>query len=141
MAPQRWLTLGAIAISGICIVGCSTSDFVPVTGIVTFDGGPPPHAGRLYFISIETGGNFPARDGSAPFTTSGQFEAVTAKERGLLPGKYAVKVECNKHTPDYSKQDPFGDATVVDPSYTPQIITVDQGKPLQNLSIDVPMKK
>ncbi len=135
------VTAVALALVSLVAVGCSTGDYVPVTGKVTFDGAPPPHPGRLSFVNIEKSGDFPARDGTAAFTTSGEFEAITSTEKGLLPGKYRIEVTCNKYEPDYSKKDPFGDATIVDPSYTPQEITVEKGRAQSGLTIDVPMKK
>lgn len=140
---KRFERLAALALAAVSLVamGCSTGDYVPVAGTVTFDGGAPPHPGRLSFVNIEKVGDLPARDGTASFTTTGEFEAVTSTEKGLLPGKYRVEVTCNKYEPDYSKKDPFGDATVVDPSYKPMEITVEKGSPQRELKIDVPMKR
>jgi hypothetical protein len=137
---MRLLLLPAL-LASLTLTGCSGGDIVPVEGKVTFEGGAPPHPGRLSFVSIEKSDDFPQRDGSAAFTTSGEFSAKTGTETGLVPGKYRIEVTCNKYEPDYSKKDPFGDATVVDPSYVPQEITVERGKPQRNITIDVPLKK
>jgi pectin methylesterase-like acyl-CoA thioesterase len=137
----RQIAASLCAIVTLSAVGCTQGDYVPVEGTVTFDGGAPPFAGILSFINIEKSGDFPARDGTASFTTSGEFEAITSTEKGLLPGKYRIEVSCNKYEPDYSKKDPFADATVVDPSYKPQEIVVEKGSPQRELKIEVPMKK
>lgn len=124
-------------------LGCSGSDMttVPVAGKVTFDGGPPPYPGRLSFVAIESTPELPARDGTASFTTTGEFEAITSTTEGLMPGKYRIEVTCNKHALDETKKDPVADATVVSPSYKPMEITVEKGSPQRNLTIDVPLKK
>lgn len=135
--------LGIMSLA-LLAVGCGDNGLpmTPVSGQVTFDGAPPPNAGNLSFVSLESDAGLPQRDGSCRFETDGQF-VVTSFEKGdgLLPGKYRVDISCYKYQPDYSKKDPFADATAVDPSYEPLELTVVKGTPIEDLVVDVPLKK
>jgi hypothetical protein len=137
---SRWLLFGLALLT----VGCGDNGMpmTPVAGKVTFDGGPPPNAGNLSFVSIESTAGLPQRDGSCRFETDGKF-VVTSFEKGdgLLPGKYRVEASCYKYQPDYSKKDPFADATAVDPSYKPIELSVEKGVAQKDLVIDLPLKK
>lgn len=84
------------------LVGCGSDrpQTVAVSGKVTFDGGPPPAAGMVYFAPLEPAEGFPRRAGQAAFDASGQYEATSFEPGdGLLPGKYRVRVECWRQAP------------------------------------------
>lgn len=133
-----------VLLSIASIVGCGGGGLpmVPVSGKVTLDGAAPPNSGNLSFISMQSDPGLPQRDGSCRFETDGLF-VVTSFEKGdgLLPGKYRVEASCYKYQPDYSKKDPFADATAVDPSYEPIELSVEKGTPIRDLVIDIPLKK
>lgn len=115
---------------------------VPVSGKVTFDGGPPPHDGTMSFISVGPSEGLPQRDGNARFGVDGAFSVTSYREGdGLLPGTYQVQVNCYKHDPDYGNADPFEEASAISPDYQPMEITIEKGKPVSNLLVDVLGKK
>lgn len=79
---------------------------IPVRGQITYGGGVWPANGTLYFIPIQTTGTI-MRPGMARFTKEGQFAARTFTEGdGLIPGRYAVKVECWEHPPSMDSNAP-----------------------------------
>ncbi len=90
--------LGMVLLLG-CSRGRSGIEIVRVEGRITFDGGPMPAAGTLRFLprsqAANGSGSRPTRPGSAQFETDGRFR-VTSWEPGdgLVPGTYAVSVEC-----------------------------------------------
>lgn len=84
----------------IAAAGCGR-DFgtVPVTGRVTFGGGPPPAAGYLFFVPQgddpqRADGTGP-RSGSTRWAADGTFSVSTFRAAdGLRPGTYRVRMEC-----------------------------------------------
>jgi hypothetical protein len=79
---------------------------IPVRGRVTHGGGAWPVEGTLYFIPIQTAGTT-MRPGMAKFTKEGEFAARTFTDGdGLIPGKYAIKVECWEHPPSMDPNAP-----------------------------------
>lgn len=74
---------------------------VPVSGRLLFDGQPPPARGTIYFLPQAAAEGFPMRPGMADFDESGKFVATTFKPGdGLMPGKYAMHVECWQTPPN-----------------------------------------
>jgi hypothetical protein len=83
----------------LCLLFASCGSNLPqtirVSGQVTFDGQPPPAAGSVLFLPIESAAGFPSRPASGAFGTDGQFQAQTFEPGdGLMPGKYLISVEC-----------------------------------------------
>ncbi|MBI3465248.1 MAG: hypothetical protein HY000_19655 [Planctomycetes bacterium] len=62
---------------------------------MTFDGGPCPKPGTLYFTPIEPAAGYTMRPGVGHFDIDGQFTATTFESGdGLIPGRYQVGVDC-----------------------------------------------
>jgi hypothetical protein len=132
------------AASLVAAVGCSGGydGLVPVSGTVTFDGGPPPAGGFLSFVPIERAPGQPSRPARAVFQTDGAYEATSFQEGdGLFPGSYTVLVTCNQGELDYSKKDPFREASYVADDYEGQKLVVEDGSDEITLNIDAPLKK
>jgi hypothetical protein len=95
-----WLLVICLALSG-CWNNLPKT--IRVSGRVTFDGGPPPAAGTVYFLPIEAGEGFPSRPAQAAFGPDGQFKATTFEPGdGLMPGKYLMTIECWESPPNMS---------------------------------------
>ncbi len=82
----------------LCLMGCGNSNrpkTIPVTGTITFGGGPWPKPGEIYFTCVEPEAGFPRKPGLAQFDTNGAFVAGSFTEKdGLVPGTYRMSVEC-----------------------------------------------
>jgi len=105
---------------------------VPVQGKVTFDGGPPPAEGGIFFAPVEVAAGLPRRPGMARFGMDGQFTVTSfSGGDGLVPGTYRVNVECWKVPPTMETP---GESYVAD-DYHPADVKVapDAG------SVDVPL--
>lgn len=97
------LLLGGALLGGALAGGCGASGprCVPVSGTVTLDGGKVPGPGFIYFNTTSAGADTPARPGTAEFGADGRFAATTfAPADGLLPGTYALRVDCWKTPPN-----------------------------------------
>lgn len=93
-----WAVIGVALLLG-CSRGRPGIEIVKVEGRVTLDGGPMPAAGRLLFLPQAVAGSGdearPSRPASATFAADGRFQATSWEPGdGLVPGKYAVVVEC-----------------------------------------------
>ena len=92
-----------LAVAILLITGCG-SDLprtIPVRGKVTFDGGPCPAAGTVWFLPVTAGEGSPLRPATAEFDTGGTFQAGTYNPGdGLLPGKYQVRIDCYQTPPN-----------------------------------------
>jgi hypothetical protein len=136
----KWIVAALLLTTAGC--GGDYDGLVPVTGKVTFDGGPPPAAGFLSFIPAERTPGKTTRPGRATFQTDGVYEAMSFKEGdGLFPGSYIVTVMCNKGDIDYSKKDPFNAASYVALGYEGEKLVVEDGSDEITLDIDAPLKK
>jgi len=112
---------------------------VPVSGVVTFSGGPPPKEGRVIFSQLSGTGvkGLPNRPGRASFGTDGKFVAMTFHpDDGLLPGTYSVRVECVDGVPGDNV--PWDAISFVPSTYQPPELVVEEDKPLVEVSYDVP---
>ncbi len=101
MKPTPALYLFTVLLISL-LAGCGPDrpQTVAVGGKVTFDGGPPPAAGMVYFAPLEPAEGFPRRAGQAAFDASGQYEATSFEPGdGLRPGKYRVRVACWRQAP------------------------------------------
>lgn len=83
--------------------GCGTGEpkCIPVSGKVTLDGGKVPGPGFIYFTTDGTGKVVTSRPGTAEFDAEGNYRAQTfTTGDGLLPGVYALRVDCWKTAPN-----------------------------------------
>lgn len=95
---RRLLVLAGLACTTL-LGGCGTGlpETIPVTGTVTFDGGPCPAKGELTFLLIEAPAGGANRPGMARFDKEGNYSAKSfSGAEGLLPGKYQVRVQCTQ---------------------------------------------
>jgi hypothetical protein len=85
----------------LCGCGRSGPTRVPVRGTLSFDGGPPPAAGVVYFAPIKAAEGFPRRPAHAGFAKGdGNFVVTSVEpEDGLVPGLYLVNIECWRRPP------------------------------------------
>ncbi|MBI3465996.1 MAG: hypothetical protein HY000_23525 [Planctomycetes bacterium] len=89
----HWLACYAL----LFLVGCDSGlpQVIPCEGTVTFEGGPCPKPGTLYFTPIEPAPGYPMRPATGHFDVDGQFTATTFEPGdGLIPGRYKVGIEC-----------------------------------------------
>lgn len=93
----------ALLVAGMVVLPGCGSDYprcVPVSGTVTLDGGKVPDKGMVYFTPLPTGKGGITRPGTAEFKADGSYRVKTFVDNdGLLPGRYAVHVECWKTAP------------------------------------------
>jgi hypothetical protein len=132
-----------VALGG-CL-GCSKSGLpiVPVSGKVTFEGGPPPANGTISFVPITVAEGMPRRPGTAAFGTDGNFSVTSfKKDDGLIPGSYSARVECWKGNPATSS-DPnaFEKLSLVPKDFAPPPVVVEAKSGKVEVVIDVPLKK
>ncbi len=139
------LALMCAASLGLMLSGCGRShpDTVTVRGRITLAGGAWPKPGRLTFMPIESVAGFPKRPGTAEFDVEGNFTAKNwEKVAGLMPGKYAVRVECWDKEP--SANNPAGVGYVPDKYLagggSGLEVTVEPGSAPIELSWDIPRR-
>jgi hypothetical protein len=137
--------VGALAIATLAgVLGCNSGyeGLVPLNGTVTFDGAVPPAPGVVQFVALESTDGHPKRTATGQFDADGEYAASSFKESdGIYPGRYHVEVICNKRDLDYSKKDPFRDASYVADGYGGQELVVEDGSDAITLNLDVPLKK
>lgn len=133
------LLLGLLLLAGC---GDSLPHRVPVSGVVTFDGGPPPAEGTIDFAAIEVFGGAPNRPAMARFDTTGKFAASSfGSGDGLIPGRYRVRIQCWKSPPEPV---PGGEeaATYIAAGFEAKELLVDMNTgSITDLRYDVPLKK
>jgi hypothetical protein len=128
----------------VSTLGCDKKGVttVPVTGKVTFAGGPPPAKGSIIFRPVSTPDGLPKRPGTAEFDESGLFQTTSFKKNdGLIPGTYAVRIDCWMGHP--SGDDPGSQERLnhVPKNYEPPEVKVEVGASSVELTFDVPKKK
>jgi hypothetical protein len=142
---SRWQTWLAIPVAATALVGCRASHdlpLVPVSGRITFAGGPCPASGNVTFTPVDVDAGLPRRPGSATFHTDGEFAITTFRDGdGLLPGRYEVSITCFSGLPDPRSPDPWGDVSYVPSDYKPPQLVVAAGSDPIVVSYDVPEKK
>ncbi len=115
---------------------------VPVRGKITLGGGPWPRPGTVNFTSDKGAQGTLNRPATADFDAEGNFTATTfTAGDGLAPGKYKIGVTCWSVPMDM--KNPAAARSAVPAKYSnPQTsgleVTVEPGKPIRNLSLDVP---
>ena len=143
-------TATALVLVGACcggLSGCgsgSGSDLplVPVSGRVTFEGGPPPAGGKVTFVQVSGSGlaGMPNRPAQAGFGTDGYFAATSfEKGDGLLPGRYIATVICMDGEPTDTR--PFEKITYVPLDYKAEELVVEEGQNAIEVNYNVPLKK
>ena len=133
-----------LAVSLGLLSGCVESSVptIPVTGKITFDGGPCPAQGNVSFSPIEVAPGLPRRPGSASFDTDGQYAARSFKPGdGLVPGRYKVLISCYRGQPDASNAKAFREASYVAEGFGFPELVVDADSGPISKDFDVPMKK
>jgi hypothetical protein len=139
-----WRALSALSIAGAAtLLGCGGGyeGLIPLEGTVTFDGSASPAPGTVQFVAVESAAGHPQRTATGQFGLDGRYQASSFKPGdGIYPGRYHVEVICNKHL-DYSKKDPFRDASYIADGYKGQELTVEDGSDAITLDLDVPLKK
>ncbi|MBN1589914.1 MAG: hypothetical protein JW888_10400 [Pirellulales bacterium] len=91
-----------LCVAVIAIAGCDRSgpELVPARGTITLNGGAWPARGVIYCNPIECPDGFPKRPCSGFFDAGGNLTFKTFEEGdGIIPGTYAVSVECWKTEP------------------------------------------
>ncbi|MBN2022586.1 MAG: hypothetical protein JW809_07305 [Pirellulales bacterium] len=101
VARRGWAVAACLAAATIAGCGDSGPTRVPVRGKVTFDGGPPPGPGTVFFAPLKAAQGFPMRPANANFEQADGIFAVTSVQTGdgLVPGTYKVIVECWRRPP------------------------------------------
>jgi hypothetical protein len=137
--------IGAVAICSLltaCGCGGGYEGLVSLEGKVTFDGAAPPAPGVVQFVAIEPAAGRPQRTATGQFDLNGHYEVSSFKPGdGIYPGKYHVTVICNKRDLDYSKKDPFREASYVADEFKGQEYVVEEEADELTLDLDVPLKK
>jgi hypothetical protein len=138
---QQFVLVGLLAGA---LVGCGGSELplVPVSGRITFNGGPCPKGGSILFVPGAGAGKegLPNRPGRATFDVDGKFVATSYQEGdGLLPGRYQVNVECVNGVPGPTT--PWDSISYVPANYHPDELVVEEGQDAIVLKYDVPPKK
>ena len=136
-----WLTPAVCFLSVALLIICGgCEESIPVKrvrGKVTFNGQPPPKAGKIIFAAVSAADGLPARPASGEFETDGEFRLTTFKPGdGLIPGTYRVNILCFREPPTLETR---VSANYVPPSFHPEIIVgLDDDEPL-DITIDVPV--
>ncbi len=128
----------------LALVGCGKSrdlPMVPVSGTITFAGGPPPKPGTITFSPISTEEGVPNRPGSANFAEDGSFEVTSFEEGdGLAPGTYSVNVTCWQQPPSDDDPTSFRRFNLVPDDFTYDVVVAADAGEVE-VTIDVPKKK
>jgi len=121
------------------VSGCWRSgvETVGVRGRITFNGGPCPTAGAVFFTPISTSGDLPARPASGQFDTDGEFTISSFKQGdGLVPGTYRARIVCWQKPPDPVVG---GGVSYVPASYKPPDLVIEPGtRSTVEVTYDVP---
>jgi hypothetical protein len=139
-ASWRLAAVGCALAAG----GCDDSrlPLVPVSGVVTFDGGPCPGQGQVTFQPAEVEPGLPRRPAAGKFDRDGRYEATSFEPGdGLTPGRYKVVITCYSGLPDPASSDPFGDINRVPADFQPEELVVAQGSDPIERNFDVPPKR
>lgn len=133
-----------IACCSVLLVGCDQGlPTVPVTGQVTFNGGPPPADGTITFMPVEAKPGMPRRPGSGQFnSTESGFEVTSFKPGdGLVPGRYAVNISCYTSPPTSARPETFVTNNAVPENWKPEELVIEEGSDDVEVNYDVPAKK
>lgn len=129
---------------GLLLAGCDSGAMqtVPVSGQITFDGGPCPAEGTIAFSPVTTEEGLPRRPAIARFKTDGTFTVTSFIEGdGLLPGTYAPVVSCWLGEPNNKDPKSFKRLNAVPTDFKADDIVVKPSSDLIHVEINVPKKK
>jgi hypothetical protein len=118
-----------VLVGGVAVSGCNRGipGLVPVSGKLTYKGGPWPRKGSINFSPVLTEGKklLPAM---AHVEEDGSFVVKSADTPGMRPGEYLVTIRCWLEAPDESKS---GKSAIPDKYSSPQTsglkLTVPEG--------------
>jgi hypothetical protein len=131
------------AVAAAAVAGCGSSQefpLVPVSGKVTFAGGPCPKPGTIDFSPTAVEEGLPQRPGRASFSEDGYFEATSFEEGdGLVPGVYSVSVTCWEQPPSENDPTSFQRFNYVPSTFQKEIV-VERDADSMEFDIDVPKK-
>ena len=101
MFPRMLLSVASLVLlTVVTLPGCGPKrpETVPVSGTITYGGGPWPAEATLIFSCEKPADGFPRRPGIAFVATDGSFTVGTFENKGdgLMPGKYRVHVSCEE---------------------------------------------
>lgn len=128
----------------IICVGCSSDRpmTVPVSGQITFDGGPCPADGTIVFSPVAVEESMPRRPGTAPFLQDGAFAVTSFRDGdGLIPGRYRPIVSCWMGEPHHDDPGSYERLNYVPGSYKPDEIVVGRSDGEVKVKLNVPKKK
>lgn len=138
-SAQRSLCYTAAAMLLLGVLGCGDSSPTTkqVRGTITFEGAPPPKAGKVTLAPIEVAKGLPRRPASGEFDESGSFTLTTfLSEDGVIPGRYSANILCWREQPSLATR---LSANFVPPDFQPEFtIDVDAEEPVE-IRINVPM--
>ena len=143
----RQILAAILLATWVMALGCNSSKLptVPVSGRVTFAGGPPPARGTITFMphSGSSPAGLPAKPGTALFETDGSFKVTSFQPGdGLLPGTYGVGIRCEEELPNQSgNPDSVSVRDHVPEGFHPDALVVKEGQDSIELTYDVPAKK
>jgi hypothetical protein len=125
----------------VIVAGCGKRyGTVPVQGKITFNGGPMPTEGVIYFTPTETFGNHPLRPASASFGIDGVYSVSSfAGAEGLFPGKYEAHLHCWKvpRTMSGPKEVSYLPEKYSKPKTSELKLTVEEGSSSKEFNIDI----
>lgn len=99
---SRLLTSCTLSVVLIGCGGAALPETVRLTGQVTFDDGPCPASGTVYFTPVGASKGLPMRPATAEFGTDGMFSVKSFEgKEGLIPGKYLIRIDCWETPPNF----------------------------------------
>jgi hypothetical protein len=136
--------ISAVTVAALILVlaGCGGDELtiVPVSGKVTYAGGPPPAAGTISFSPVTVEEGFPRRPGQASFQTDGTFEATSFKNGdGLFPGTYTALISCWMGQPISEDPSSFERLNYVPQTYRPEVVVKRDDESVE-VNFDIPKK-
>jgi hypothetical protein len=134
---RRAVTVGGLLLLLVTVFGCSDpAGRIPVSGKITYGGGPWPTEGVVYFRPLQPAEGYPQLTGIAHFGPQGSFRVQsTGSAEGLVPGRYAVQVECWETPPN---MDGKPVKSYLPTTYRASELTVDLGAKSKVLTFDIP---
>jgi hypothetical protein len=127
----------------LLLAGCGAKEtsVVPVSGTVTFAGGPCPKPGTITFSPQSVAEGHPRRPGTASFNEDGAYVASSfGQGDGLVPGVYTASISCWNGNPSGDDPSSFERLNLAPTDYRPEVVVkVEAGEVIANF--DVPPKK
>jgi hypothetical protein len=136
-------TLGMGLLLSAVSAGCGRDQpvTVPVSGHITFAGGPCPAGGTIVFSPVAVEKGLPRRPGTARFQPDGAFTVTSFREGdGLIPGHYRPIISCWKGEPGNDDPSSFERLNNVPKNYQPDEVVVEPSAPEVVVRLDVPKK-